>query len=264
MVRALLRQFKELSPIKKGIAMIHEPELLQHRDALTSTDPDGQRPEDAACHTYFEALVMSHLPGLLRLARKLTHEETLAQDLLQETLLRAYRFVHRFEPGTNFRAWLATIMRHLYVDQQRKQPRETSLDMVHETVASGASTAVEVPEVTHVEIMAALTYFVTDDVLQALQALPEDCRTTVLLADVLEYSYKDIALIMDCPLGTVMSRLHRGRQKLRARLQPYAMAQGYAQPVSAAGTFSLDLKSPPQASGFSRHNGVDFVCIPSL
>ena len=244
--------------------MIHEPELLQHRDALTSTDPDGQRPEDAACHTYFEALVMSHLPGLLRLARKLTHEETLAQDLLQETLLRAYRFVHRFEPGTNFRAWLATIMRHLYVDQQRKQPRETSLDMVHEIVASGAYAAVEAPEVTHVEIMAALTHFVTDDVLQALQMLPEDCRTTVLLADVLEYSYKDIAVIMNCPLGTVMSRLHRGRQKLRARLQPYAMAQGYTQPVSAAGTLSLDFKPPPQASGLSRQNGVDFVCIPSL
>jgi RNA polymerase sigma-70 factor (ECF subfamily) len=246
------------------MAMIHEQELPQHRDALPITDPAGLYPEDAACHTHFEALMMPHLPALLRLARKLIHEETLAQDLLQETLLRAYRFVHRFEPGTNFRAWLGTIMRHLYVDQQRKQPRETSLDMVHEIAASGAHAAVEVPEVTHVEIMAALTYFVTDDVLQALQTLPEDCRTTVLLADVLEYSYKDIAVLMHCPLGTVMSRLHRGRQKLRVHLQPYAMAQGYTQPVSAAGTLPLDIKPPPQASGLFRRSGVDFVYIPSL
>jgi RNA polymerase sigma-70 factor (ECF subfamily) len=73
---------------------------------------------------------------------------------------------------------------------------------------------------------------VTDDVLQALEALPEEYRTTVLLADLLEYSYKDIATAMDCPMGTVMSRLHRGRHMLKTRLQQYAVDQGYIQAAS--------------------------------
>jgi RNA polymerase sigma-70 factor, ECF subfamily len=242
--------------------MIHAQEPLQHRDALTLTDPTGQCRATAACRTHFEALVLPHLPALLRLAQRFTHEATLAPDLVQETLLRAYRSVHRFEPGTHFWAWLATIMRNVYISQWRKKAWEMALDRMPDLVAPEAHTAVEEPQVTHLaELTAMLTHLVNDDVFQALQSLPKDLRTAILMADMLEYSYADIATYMDCPLGTVMSRLHRARQKLRDRLQPYAMAQGYIQSVSTAGTLSLGGEAMPQPSGISHGTGANAVAM---
>jgi RNA polymerase sigma-70 factor (ECF subfamily) len=173
-------------------------------------------------------MVAPHLQTLANLARRFTHDAALAQDLVQETLLRAYRFAYRFEPGTNFRAWLVTIMRNLHMSQRRKQLRQPGLDGSSEGYFPAACAAVEEPTVSQLaELTKALPYLVTDDVLRALHTLSADNREAVLLADVLDYSYEDIAALMHCPVGTVMSRLHRGRQKLRERLQPYATAQGY-------------------------------------
>lgn len=174
----------------------------------------------------FEALVTPHMHGLSALAWRLTGDAAQAQDLVQETLLRAFRFLYRFEPGTNFWAWLVTMMRNLYFSQLRKQAREIITDDI-DGIAP-AHTVGDEPEVSQLdELTAALPHLVSDDVFQALEDLPETYRTAVLLADALEYSYKDMATIMGCPVGTVMSRLYRGRQKLQTRLQPYAVAQGY-------------------------------------
>jgi len=149
-------------------------------------------------------------------------------------------------------------MRNIYISQQRKKAWEMALDRIPELVDSEAHTAVEEPQVTHLaELTTVLTRLVSDDVFQALQALPKDLRTAILMADILEYSYADIATYMDCPLGTVMSRLHRARQKLRTRLQPYAMAEGYIQSVSTAGTLSLRDKAMPQPSGVSHGAGAN-------
>jgi RNA polymerase sigma-70 factor (ECF subfamily) len=179
-------------------------------------------------------MVAPYLRTLSGLARRLTHDAALAQDLVQDTLFRAYRFAHQFEPGTNFRAWLVTIMRNLYISQRRKQRRQVGPDGAPGLPPRVAYAAPQEPDVTHLaELTMALPHLVTDDVFQALQTLSADNRIAVLLADILDYSYEDIAAVMDCPVGTVMSRLHRGRQKLRERLQPYATAQGYIRSTTA-------------------------------
>ena len=212
--------------------MLQYNELQGDNHPTTRAHLATQHTEPTARHTSFEALIRPHLHTLSGLARRLTHDATLAQDLVQETLLRAYRFAHRFEPGTNCRSWLVTIMRRLYISQGRKQRRQTSPDTVKGPTPRKLSMAPEEPAISQLaDLTLALPYLVTDDVLHAVHALSADNRQVVLMADVLDYSYEDIATIMHCPVGTVMSRLHRGRQKLRERLQPYAAAQGYLRPV---------------------------------
>jgi RNA polymerase sigma-70 factor (ECF subfamily) len=189
--------------------------------------------QEAEYSTHFEVMINPHMQGLSALAWRLTGDATQAQDLVQETLLKAYRYLYRFEPGTNFWAWLVTMMRNLYFSQLRKQAREVVTDNL-EGVAAAHITGEE-PEVSHLtDLTAALSHLVSDDVFFALQELPQTHLTAVLLADVLDYSYKDMATIMECPIGTVMSRLYRGRQRLQARLQPYAVAQGYIHPERQA------------------------------
>ena len=150
-----------------------------------------------------------------------------AEDLVQETLLKAFRFFHRFEPGTNLWAWLVTMMRNLYFSQLRKQRREVLSEHLENVEATTAHPGVAEPEVADVaQLAAALPHIVSDDVYQALQALSETYRAVVLLTDILDYSYKEVADILGCPLGTVMSRLYRGRQQLQTCLQEYALSQG--------------------------------------
>ena len=183
-----------------------------------------QAPESSG----FEAQIAPHLPALSALAWRFTHNTAMAQDLVQDTLLKAFRFFHRFESGTNMWAWLMTIMRNLYFSQIRKKSLETVMvDPDHMYLISEHSVVPE-PEVSRAEdLTTALPHLVTDDVLHALEDLPEEYRTAVLMAHLLDHSYKDIATAMGCPIGTVMSRLHRGRQMLQKRLQAYAADQGY-------------------------------------
>jgi RNA polymerase sigma-70 factor, ECF subfamily len=183
--------------------------------------------------TSFEELVRPHLKSLYALAWRFTHNTALAQDLVQDTMLKAYRFFHRFETGTNFWAWLATIMRNLYFSHVRRQSRQAIVMDIDRLPLPAPSGGADDPSLTPLDALdGVLPHLVTDDVLEALDHLPDDYRTTVLLADMLEYSYKDIARAMDCPMGTVMSRLHRGRQMLQTRLRQYALDQGY---ISAHG-----------------------------
>ena len=178
--------------------------------------------------TSFEELVRPHLKSLYALAWHFTHNTALAQDLVQDTMLKAYRFFHRFETGTNFWAWLATIMRNLYFSHVRRQSRQAIVMDIDRLPLPAPSGGADDPSLTPLDALdGVLPHLVTDDVLEALDYLPDDYRTTVLLADMLEYSYKDIARAMDCPMGTVMSRLHRGRQMLQTRLRQYAIDQGY-------------------------------------
>jgi RNA polymerase sigma-70 factor (ECF subfamily) len=195
----------------------------------------------------FEELVSPHLPGLLTLARRFTHDTAVAQDLVQDTLLKAYRFFHRFEAGTNLWAWLMTIMRNLYFSKTRKQAREAILVDLDRLPFIAEHSVVKVPEIpSSVDLNTALPFLVTDDVLEALDNLPADYRTAVLMADLLELPYKEIATRMECPIGTVMSRLHRGRKMLQQRLQGYAVAHGYIR--------ADDEESPQAATALETHN----------
>jgi RNA polymerase sigma-70 factor (ECF subfamily) len=174
----------------------------------------------------FEALTMGHLDPLYAAALRLTRNEGDAEDLVQDTYLRAYRFFDRFERGTNIKAWLFKILTNTFINRYRRSVKERTTiederDTVHERFMSrDVSEASTNPE----------QYFfdrlLSDDVLAAIDALPVDFRMVVILADLQEFSYKEIAEILDCPVGTVMSRLFRGRKLLQKSLLSYAVETG--------------------------------------
>ncbi len=174
----------------------------------------------------FESLTMGHLDPLYAAALRLTRNEGDAEDLVQDTYLRAYRFFDRFERGTNIKAWLFKILTNTFINRYRRSVKERTTiedekDTVHERFMSrDVSEASANPE----------QYFfdrlLSDDVLAAIDALPVDFRMVVILADLQEFSYKEIAEILDCPVGTVMSRLFRGRKLLQKSLLAYAVETG--------------------------------------
>ena len=185
-------------------------------------EPRGKQAE-------FEAVVLEHFHTLYSTALRLTRNPSEAQDLVQETLLKAYRFFDRFEPGTNVKAWLFTILRNTYINTYRKTVRQQEQVDFERIEPFYADTANDPEwEWTDQEALEAmLRYLVQDDVKRALDALPEVYRIVVLLADLAELPYKDIAAIIGCPEGTVMSRLFRGRRLLRKSLQEFARKSGY-------------------------------------
>lgn len=158
---------------------------------------------------------MPFAADLFRVAMFLKRNRDQAEDLLQETLMQALKSFHRYELGTNCKAWLTTIMYNTHYKQLRKQ---TNLQLVEDKEELIAQT---------VPFEAPIPQKITDeDVLQAIEKVPATFREIVVLCDVEGFSYKEISAIMDIPMGTVMSRLHRGRKILRGELAVYARNYG--------------------------------------
>ncbi|MFQ5881495.1 MAG: sigma-70 family RNA polymerase sigma factor [Candidatus Methylomirabilales bacterium] len=166
----------------------------------------------------FEEAALVHMGSIYNAALRLTRDKTEAEDLFQETFLRAYRFFHQFQPGTNCRAWLFAILHSLFVNRVR-QSSHTLVDFNEERVyreAEVGTSPLEKPEVDLIHRLAG------EDIQRAIEALPHKLRVAVVLADLEGFSYREIAKICRCPMGTVMSRLYRGRQVLRVALKEYA------------------------------------------
>jgi RNA polymerase sigma-70 factor (ECF subfamily) len=161
----------------------------------------------------FEAAAMPHMNDLYRTARRTLGSQTEAEDVVQETYLQAWKSFHRFAPGTNIRAWMFKIMFHVIQHHRRKAYRLVTLKEEEEFVFEQLTYEPPVPQELHDE-----------DVLAALDRVPEQFRSVILLADVQEFSYKEIKEMLGIPIGTVMSRLNRGRRLLRAYLSDYAPA----------------------------------------
>lgn len=174
----------------------------------------------------FEALALVHLDGLHSAALRLTGNRAEAEDVVQETFLRAFRSFHRFSPGTNCRAWLFTIMRNAFLNRLRKDGRQVleadpgAVETVSDT-AQAFGAAAEDPEEQFFRSV------LHGDVDRALKALPLVFREAVVLADLEGLSYREIAEVLGCPVGTVMSRLSRGRHLLRQALRQFAREHGY-------------------------------------
>jgi RNA polymerase sigma-70 factor (ECF subfamily) len=179
---------------------------------------DAQPVEDADLRHSFEAEALPLLPGLYRAALRLTRNPTDAEDLVQEAYLRAYRGFHQFTPGTNLKAWLYRILTNQFINTYRKKQREpqTVPDEEVEDWYLYNRLAREAPDSSAEAVV--LESMPDEDVRAALEALPETYRAAVLLADVEGFSYKEIAEILEIPMGTVMSRLHRGRKALEKAL----------------------------------------------
>jgi RNA polymerase sigma-70 factor (ECF subfamily) len=175
----------------------------------------------------FETDAMEYAPQLYSAALRMTRNPADAEDVVQETFLKAYRAYGTFTAGTNLKAWLYRILTNTYINKYRKQqrrPSEVELGELQDIYLfkrvgehSGASRSAE-------EDM--LDEFVDEDIIEALESLPDNFRMPVLLADVEGFSYKEIAEMLDIPIGTVMSRLHRGRKALQRKLWNVAEARG--------------------------------------
>jgi RNA polymerase sigma-70 factor (ECF subfamily) len=175
----------------------------------------------------FEKEALPHLDALYAVGLRLTRNERDAEDLVQDTILRAWRFFDRFEPGTNCKAWLFKILHNTFVNKYRRRVRERELAAsIQAEGGVGPVLSHEQLEASRDPERAILDGVLSDDVRRALDALPEDFRLAVVLCDLEELSYKEIADVMDCPVGTVMSRLYRGRRLLQGELRKYAAEQG--------------------------------------
>jgi RNA polymerase sigma-70 factor, ECF subfamily len=181
----------------------------------------------------FEGLAMRHLDALYASALRLTKNDRDAEDLVQDALLRAYRFFDRFERGTNIKAWLFKILTNTFINRYRRTVKERSIveGPEQETVQAHVSSRETGDQSADPERWF-FDRLLSDDVLKAVDALPIDFRMVVILADLQEFSYREIADILDVPVGTVMSRLYRGRRLLQKALAQYALDSGFAQPDS--------------------------------
>lgn len=201
----------------------------------------------------FEELTLPHLDPLFSAALRLTKNERDAEDLVQDTFLRAYRFFDKFERGTNIKAWLFKILTNTFINRYRRNVKERSIvegsekETVHERFISRRATEYAAnPE----------QYFfdrlLSDDVLRSIDELPIDFRLVVILADLQDFSYNEIAEIVGCPVGTVMSRLYRGRKLLQKKLKDYAKDSGLVSEAAVDAALAPREKKPTDLTEYRR------------
>jgi RNA polymerase sigma-70 factor (ECF subfamily) len=172
----------------------------------------------------FEEEALSFADQVYRVARRLVRTREEAEDLVQETYARAFRSWRSYTPGTNLRAWLLRILTNLNVDRGRKQQRTPDLQPLEEGDYFLANKFAESQGEQALEQEQVVERLSQDSVVTALSSLPHDFRDVVVLVDIGEFSYADAAQILDIPIGTVMSRLHRGRRLLKQQLAEEALA----------------------------------------
>jgi RNA polymerase sigma-70 factor (ECF subfamily) len=198
----------------------------------------------------FESNALAQLPSLMAVAVRLTRNSAEAEDLVQDTFVKAMRAREQFEAGTNIRAWLLRIQTNTFINRYRRGTLERSVvdgadgePLTDAWMGSASMNAMRDPE------SAALRPMLEAEIQAALNELPEEFRLAVVLSDVEELSYKEISDILGCPIGTVMSRLHRGRKMLKHRLYQHAVELGIVDP-HAADTKSRHSEEPVDINSY--------------
>jgi RNA polymerase sigma-70 factor (ECF subfamily) len=184
--------------------------------------------------TEFEAEAFPHKDILFNFALRTTGNRDDANDLLQETFMKAFRFWDKYEKGTNIRAWLFRIMKNSYINHYRKETREPGMvdyddvENFYDSIRDDSTESNDLQKSMYRNML-------SDEVTQALQSLPEDFRTVVILCDIEGLTYDEIAEFLNCPIGTVRSRLHRGRKVLEEKLHDYAVERGLVEESEMSG-----------------------------
>lgn len=184
----------------------------------------------------FEVEMLGHLDTLYAVSCRMTRSTAEAEDLVQDTVVKAMRAQAQFQPGTNLKAWLLRILTNTFINRYRRGGLERDLldGPDADSLTDGWMSATTMRAMRDPETQA-LTPLVEAEVQRALDALPDEFRLAVILSDVEELSYKEIAEAMGCPIGTVMSRLHRGRKMLQKTLREHAVAMGIVSEDSKEG-----------------------------
>ncbi|MEM7403237.1 MAG: sigma-70 family RNA polymerase sigma factor [Myxococcota bacterium] len=210
--------------IANGTALAHNPDMANnaadanHADAVNSIA--GKR--------LFEKEVLPHVDALFGAALRLSRSVSDAEDLVQETYLKAFRSFTQFETGTNCKAWLFRILTNTFINKYRRKAKEKEVleQEIRSTQLPEKGTQWEQLQAASSPETRVVNSFLSDEVLAALEKVPEDFRNIVLLSDLYNFSYKDIAKRVGIPIGTVMSRLFRGRRILQEQLFAYAKQEG--------------------------------------
>lgn len=174
----------------------------------------------------FEREAIPHMDALYNFALKMTGDSDDANDLVQETYLKAFRFFDKFEKGTNCKAWLFRIMKNTYINNYRKKTKEPGkvdydeIENFYENIKASSTDSAHLEKELYDNLL-------DDELSGAISSLPEDFRTVVILCDIEGMTYEEIADFIDCPVGTVRSRLHRARKMLFTKLYDYADGKGY-------------------------------------
>jgi RNA polymerase sigma-70 factor (ECF subfamily) len=202
----------------------------------------------------FSTEMLGHMDTLFSVASRMTRGSSEAEDLVQDTILKAIRAKDQFEPGTNLKAWLLRILTNTFINKYRRGGMERGVldGPTADTLVENWTSASTMRAVRDAE-SAALKPLIEAELSAALDELPEDFRLAVILSDVEELSYKEIADVMGCPIGTVMSRLHRGRKLLQSRLRDHAEVLGIlpAQTTSRpAQESSPEISAPADLAAF--------------
>ena len=186
----------------------------------------SKKPAISTNDTIFEKELLPHVGALQTFAYHLTYNQEDADDLVQETYMKAYRFIDKYEKGTNAKAWLFKILKNAYINEYRKkvkQPTKVDFEDIvafHDTDDDRVSGYSDLREEIFLHMMG-------DEVTTAINSLPIDFRTVILLCDIEGFTYEEIAAIIDVPIGTVRSRLFRARNLLKEKLTEYARQHGY-------------------------------------
>jgi RNA polymerase sigma-70 factor (ECF subfamily) len=184
------------------------------------TEKEKQKQKD------FDEEIIPHLDALYNFGLRLTSDPNDAEDLVQDSIVKAYRFFSSYEKGTNAKAWLFRILKNSYINNYRRKSKKPSQVDYDEVASFYESIRAERTETSDLEDKM-FRDMIDDELSNALDNIPEDFRTVVLLCDVEDFTYEEIANMLDVPIGTIRSRLHRGRNLLKAELTDYAAKRGY-------------------------------------
>lgn len=193
---------------------------------MEEVEPPKQHYSESQKQAVFHGEFMPHINSMYNFAYRLTLDSDDAKDLLQDTYLKAYRFIDSFQQGTNAKAWLFRILKNSFINDYRKKSKEPSKVDYQEVESFYNSEEVD-RQITPDLRVEALQDMIGDEISEALNSLDVDFKTVIILADLEEFKYDEMAKILDIPIGTVRSRLHRARNLLKERLSEYAKKMGY-------------------------------------